>query len=206
MNDTVANSAEIMGLRAYARHQNVSHGGVSKAIKTGRITKAVIWGKGGRVEGIKWRLADELWAANTDPREAVKTREKLGPPALAGPVQTSASAPPRPAQGEDALPLSRRRMLELGEMSQVLGGAFGISTVAWSAAIVSRFELTPDVALNIVEDGLLVLNDAVRHVLGISPDRDFQMTVPSIIREAMTADGRARVLQAIEAVAPTLRD
>src|SRR5882672_3507159 len=98
MQDDRVPDGEICGRNRYAAHQGVTPGAVAKAIKSGRITKAVVWGPGGRVAGIRWRVADQLWLEHTDHREALKTRTEMGPAPAAEPVQTSAPTPARPPQ------------------------------------------------------------------------------------------------------------
>ena len=93
-------TSEILGRNQYAAHQQVSPAAVTKAIRSGRITAAVIFGKGGRVEGIRWRQADELWRRNTDVGEAAKSRKTAGPE-----LQTSAPAAAAPARDPQVIDL-----------------------------------------------------------------------------------------------------
>lgn len=79
---------ELMGRNEYARHQGVAPNAVLKAVRDGRIARAVVWEKG-RIKAIRWRLADELWAANTDHAEALRTR-KAPPPAAPAAVKSPA--------------------------------------------------------------------------------------------------------------------
>lgn len=65
--------SELMGRNEYARHRGCSQNAVSKAVRDGRIVKAAVLDDGGKLIGIKWRLADELWALNTDPEAAAKS-------------------------------------------------------------------------------------------------------------------------------------
>lgn len=73
---------ELMGRNEYARHRGCAPNAVAKAEDDGRIAVAVVRDEQGTFVGIKWRLADELWAQNTDPVEAARTR-----PAVIAPVQ-----------------------------------------------------------------------------------------------------------------------
>lgn len=76
--------AELMGRNEYARHRGCSNNAVTKAIKDGRIVKAVVQDDDGTFIGIKWRLADELWALNTDPEQQIRGNGGVMP---AGPAE-----------------------------------------------------------------------------------------------------------------------
>jgi len=65
---------ELMGRNEYARHRGVAPHAVSKAIRTGRIARAVVYGPGGKVRAVKWRLADQLWLQNTDPVQSLRSK------------------------------------------------------------------------------------------------------------------------------------
>lgn len=65
-------SDDVMGRNAYARHRGVFPNAVTAAAKD-RIRDACIF-EDGRIIGIRWREADALWAKNTDPGAAEKTR------------------------------------------------------------------------------------------------------------------------------------
>lgn len=60
--------SELMGRNAYARHRGCSPNAVLKAVADGRIAAAAVV-VAGKIKAIRWRLADELWAANTDPTQ-----------------------------------------------------------------------------------------------------------------------------------------
>lgn len=60
-----------MGRNAYARHRGCYPNAVTEAAKH-RIREACLFA-GDRLVGVRWRLADELWARNTDPGAAEKT-------------------------------------------------------------------------------------------------------------------------------------
>lgn len=63
---------DLMGRNEYARHRRCAPNAVKKAEDDGRIAGAVIREADGTFVGIDWRLADKLWAQNTDPGEAAK--------------------------------------------------------------------------------------------------------------------------------------
>lgn len=94
----------LMGVREYARHRDVSHAAVIKAIKTGRITRR----KDGKIDSSK---ADAQWNGNTDvskPRNSVtgnpKHRRRRGDPSHPkGSVapERIAAAPHQPLPDED---------------------------------------------------------------------------------------------------------
>src|SRR5467141_119831 len=76
-----------MGIRAYARHRNVTPAAVRKAIKSGRIT--AVDGK------IDPAVADRDWAANTDeskPRNSVSGNPGGGQASPATPAANGRSA------------------------------------------------------------------------------------------------------------------
>jgi len=81
--------AELMGRNEYARHRGCSPNAVTKAEDTGRIAKAVVRDEDGTFIGIKWRLADELWALNTDPEQQLRGNGGVMPagPETAAPGQ-----------------------------------------------------------------------------------------------------------------------
>lgn len=84
--------SDLMGRNEYARHRGCAPNAVKKAEDDGRIAAAVVRDEQGVFVAIKWQLADQLWAQNTDPAEAARTR-----PAAIAPVQQeilpSADAP-----------------------------------------------------------------------------------------------------------------
>ncbi len=84
----------MMGCREYGRHRGVSLAAVQKAIKSGRIPEGAIErdGDGGRVKRINRDLADQAWAASTDPAQQRKEAPAL--PILDG---TVVQAPPMKA-------------------------------------------------------------------------------------------------------------
>lgn len=66
-------------LRAYARHRDCHLNSVQAAIKTGRITAALLKDENGKTRGIDFALADTLWTANTDPAAVAKGRAQRMP-------------------------------------------------------------------------------------------------------------------------------
>lgn len=108
---------DLMGRNEYARHRGCAPNAVAKAEDDGRIATAVVRDEQGVFVGIKWRLADELWAQNTDPVEAARTRAaapiattKQGifpssddtDPGSAGLAPGLDAGPTAPASGSDA--------------------------------------------------------------------------------------------------------
>lgn len=95
---------ELMGRNEYARHRGLkSPNAVHKAERDGRIAQAVKRDADGKFIGIDWRLADQLWAAMTDPAQAARSGTVVMPA-----VQTPGQPPAAPdaeqaaAGGEDA--------------------------------------------------------------------------------------------------------
>lgn len=80
----------MMGLSEYARHRGCWPSAVEKAEKSGRIAAAVRRTEAGEFIGIDWRLADQLWAANTDPMEAAKNGKEYTLAYSAGRIVTEA--------------------------------------------------------------------------------------------------------------------
>jgi hypothetical protein len=191
---------ELMGRNAYAAHQGVSPGAVAKAIKSGRITKSVLWGPGGKVKGIRWRQADELWAANTDQREALRTRKRRGPELGADDpprVQTLGRRPSSPAPPA---------MAKQRELSRLLGKIFGASAITWAADLVVHHELEPEIALDAVESGLFVLNMAAIDVLGIvDPAGNCEALIPDELALIRAPALRLKFLDQVRAAAKILR-
>lgn len=188
---------ELMGRNQYARHANVTPAAVLKAARDGRITRAVIW-KGGRIEAIQWRLADKLWKANTDPERALRTRT---PAAMSGKPEAQA-APAAPGRTDVCTARSPRSRLH--EISELLCTAFANSIIPWCAMTFQRHrgQITADMALNLVEDLLLVLNESAVIALGIpDPEGRCEMFVPEMLVSAMNPTNRPRILEEIEAMA-----
>lgn len=102
-------AGELMGFNEYARHRGCAANAVTKAEKDGRIAAAVVRSESGEFIGIKWRLADELWARHTDPLEAAKNGKLNLPPApapIAAPDPEQASLPMTGDDTEAPLPAS----------------------------------------------------------------------------------------------------
>jgi glycogen synthase len=68
--------ADLVSLRAYAKHRDCRRGVVEEAIHSGRISDAVVRDSTGRLKGIYQAEADALWDANTDPVMAAKSSSK----------------------------------------------------------------------------------------------------------------------------------
>lgn len=86
--------ANWMSLRAYGRHRGDVLAAVQKAIKDGRVSaEAVRRGGTGRLTAIDQERADQEWARNTDPVEALKNGKN--PEAVAA---ASAPASNNPAE------------------------------------------------------------------------------------------------------------
>lgn len=101
---------DLMGRNEYARHRGCAPNAVAKAEDDGRIASAVVRDEQGVFVGIKWRLADELWAQNTDPVEAARTRAAAPMPTAKQGILPSrddtdpGSAGPAPGLDADATP------------------------------------------------------------------------------------------------------
>lgn len=189
---------ETMGRNEYARHQGVTPNAVLKAVRSGRISKSVIYGDGGQIKAIKWRLADRLWAANTDPVEAAKSRKHAGPAhGTSGPerVQTS---------GRQRLPAPAVAISKQRELAELLGKIFGNSVIAFAAEICARHKLSPEVALDIVEGGLLTLNVAAADILGIADPGECKLMIHGDLEAALSPDLRPGLFDCIRATSENL--
>lgn len=96
-NDRVSDE-EFMGRNEYSRHQGVTPAAVLKAVRSGRIARAVVWGPDRKIQAIRWRMADRLWLENTDQTEALKTRKSPGPTAQASAPDGGADTKPASVQ------------------------------------------------------------------------------------------------------------
>lgn len=67
-----------MGRNEYARHRGCAPNAVTKAVTSGRIAQAATLDESGRIASIDAQLADQLWAQNTDPAEAAKSKDLIG--------------------------------------------------------------------------------------------------------------------------------
>jgi len=95
--------AELLGIRAYARRRGVNHSAVQKAIRAGRLQRAISRDEKGRVH-IDAAIADEEWVQNTDRALQRGAQQTDGPELaelpspLSGPADSSVDrhdAPPR---------------------------------------------------------------------------------------------------------------
>lgn len=96
--------ADLMGRNEYARHRGCAPNAVTKAEEDGRIAEAVERDADGKFLGIKWQLADELWARNTDLDQAMRGNGGVLPlqPVSQKPAEREAGAPtPERAQTRD---------------------------------------------------------------------------------------------------------
>lgn len=90
----VVNVGASGGQRKYARHRKCTLSAIQKAIAAGRIHgDAVRTDERGRVIWIDFALADQQWAANTDPAEALKNGKSTSAPVSALPALGAAIAP-----------------------------------------------------------------------------------------------------------------
>lgn len=206
MNDQVSRG-ELMGRNEYARHQGVSPNAVAKAVRSGRIAKAVVWGPRGQVKAIKWRLADELWRSNTDINQALRTRRSYpagwgGAPA----VEISAGQPQRPsspsAAASDATSITPRGKWPITQelMAQILGAIFADSVVAWGAMAVARYRVEPRIAIEMILDALLVMGVSAAEQLGADTD-EFPVYLDGAMEEASDPQRRLVVAEKIRALA-----
>ena len=166
---------ELMTRKQYAAHQGVAPASVSKAIASGRISDAVVRDKSGRVKGIRWRLADELWAANTDAERSLLNR-------VARPEKKSAAAKAQ------------------REISKLLGQIFGYCGVGLAGIIAARYPLSPEAALGVVEETLLVLNIVVCERLGVAA-ADGELLLDGGLELAFSKKERPAVIKRVAEIA-----
>ena len=92
---------------------------------------------------------------------------------------------------------------ELRRTSDVLARTLERALVPWAALLLARYpKLSADEALNAIEDGLLVVNEAAAAELGIrDPEGNWVMLVP----DAFDAAERPAILESIERAAAEIR-
>jgi len=97
----------LLTVTEYARHRNVSHQAVSKAIEAGRIKKER---KGGKIDSDK---ADASWALRTDPVRSMNNapRQHAGATVLPTPIRTALRDDPSP--GTESLGLGEKVALRI---------------------------------------------------------------------------------------------
>lgn len=98
-----------MTVTEYARHRNVSHQAVSKAIDAGRIKKER---KGGKIDSDK---ADASWALRTDPVRSMNNapRQHAGATLLQPPSRPAAHGDPGAGTGTESLGLGEKVALRI---------------------------------------------------------------------------------------------
>lgn len=173
---------ETMGRNEYARHQGVTPRAVTKAIESGRITKAVVY-EGGHFKAIRWRLADQLWLANTDPAQALRRPAAYSPAA-------AVVAPPRPA----AVPPSH------DDLGRLLGDVVAATLVPWCALVSARHAISADTAIELMADGLMVLMTVADQYLCAGAG-EFRVTFAGDAAAMIRPECRADLVERVKASA-----
>ncbi|MGE0705220.1 MAG: hypothetical protein AB7P22_14920 [Vicinamibacterales bacterium] len=168
----MSNESELMGRNQYARHRGVSPNAVAKAAKDGRITKAVIW-RSGKIESIRWRQADELWAANTDPAQAlrIKSAKSSGEPGT-----------------EDRL-------------QEALGRACGRGFIVWAGLLVYELGITPEQAVRAVTGLHLVVATAITDALGCTDPENARVLITGDLAAALVPANMPRIIEDVRQAA-----
>lgn len=179
---------ELMGRNQYAKHRGCSPNAVTKAVRDGRIARAVKW-EDGQIKSIKWRLADELWIANTDPSRAPLPL----PPADAGRIARS------PAEVRAAAFAADK------QLQAWLGTAIADGFVAWAGLLVHRHNIDAERAAEMIVDLHLPLAIALSSGMGVNPD-DASVLIASDTKAYLSADERPALLERIRAAAEAFRE
>lgn len=180
---------ELMGRNQYAKYRGCTPNAVSKAVKDGRITKAVIW-EGGQIKAIKWRLADQLWRANTDPAR----------------VPISSAPAPAAAANAGRSPAVQTAALAAEQQAQAwLGGAFAGGFVWWAGLLVHRYNIEADRAAEMITDLHLMLAIAISSGMGVDPD-DASVLITGELKAYLSPDERPALLERIASAAEVFDD
>ena len=134
----------------FARIRGVSHEAVRKAVKVGRLSKSVVFGKTGKPR-LMPDLAEQEWTANTD--SAQQRVPATAPPRPEPDPEPAAKDEPRTATFQQARTLreaymARLAKLEFDEKSGLLVKAEAVKNEAFKTA-------------RIVRDGLLNIPDRI---------------------------------------------
>ena len=178
-------SQEWTSLREFARRCGRRHRAAQKAIEDGRIpASAVRRDAHGRIVAVKVHEASRAWLQNTD-------HSRSNTPVIVQPVPTSGAAHPAPRL--DALTM---------ELGRILGTAFSNALLPACAMAVTRQQLDPDVALNVLEDFLLATMFTTADALGLDPDDDRPLVLfHGDLEAALHPDRRAELLERIRGIA-----
>lgn len=156
--------AELMSQRAYARHRNVTHRAVQKAIESGRIAGAI---EGGKINAY---VADRLWADNTDESKP----------------SNSVSGNPRHRRPDDSPPVPGA-----GAASNMEGGGAAGGGTAYTKARAVRETYAAKLARLEYEQksGELVRRDEVKTSAfnAARKARDMLMTIPDRVAATLAA-------------------
>ena len=165
---------ELMGRDEYARHRGCAPNAVKKAEDDGRIAAAVVR-ENGTFVGIKWRIADELWAANTDPVEAARTSRAsqagelvLVPQGGDDPAQGGAEAGPAPIGNADQAEYLRARAQREGfqakqaELEYLQAIGYLIPAKEQREVAQRRYRTLRDTVMNISERNASIVAAAAR--------------------------------------------
>ena len=174
--------SEQMGRNEYARHRGCSANAVTKAVRDGRIARAVIW-DGGQIKSIKWRLADELWLANTD----------VGRAPLSSRTPAMAPAPASPA------------MHIAVRLQALLGYAIGDAFVAWAALLVGRYRMEAELATSAIVDLHAMQAIALSLRTGGDGETDSAL-ITGDLKLFLSLDDRPALLERIRAAAEVYRE
>ena len=168
-----------MGRNEYAKHRGCSPNAILKAVRSGRIAKAVVWDKG-KIKAIKVQLADELWRQNTD-----VSRAPLRAPSASAAPQTSAHGATGPLQAG-------------------LGWAIADGFVAWAGLLVWHYNVDAEKAASMIADLHMTLAIAISERMG-DVEKDSAMIVGDA-KAALSPDAQPALLERIRAAAEAYRE
>ena len=179
--------SELMGRNEYARHRKCSPNAVTKAVRDGRIARAVKW-EDGQIKAIKWRLADELWTANTDPARAPVP----GAPAL-----------PRDTGHSPGVQMSAHEAEE--RLQAALGRAIGDGFVAWAGLLVHSHGIDAERAASMIVDLHQVQAVAISMRIGGDIEKGSAL-IAGDTDAFLSLDARPELLARIRAAAEAYRE
>ena len=177
-----------IGLRAYARHRGCSPSAVTRAIKDGRIAKAVRRDKKGHPK-IDPIAADREWAAHTDPARGFPTRPSQAD--VDGRNASNSEAEVVPGEELPSFEESRAKREAFSANLKELEYQKAAGKLVWAHEVrASSFKTA-----RMVRDAILVIPSRVSPILAAMDD-------PFEIREKLTAE----LTQALWALSKRIKD
>lgn len=160
----------LLSQSAYAKHRDCTHGAVQKAIKSGRLLRALVTCDDGKVR-IDPEVADVEWQANTS--QVMQRKEPAAPATPKRGAGTAAHEPPvtAAAGGDDTLSLNESRARRAHFEAQMAELDYREKAGQLIDASVARHAITTYVAQ--AKKNLQVLPDRLAAVV-LSAKNDFE--------------------------------